>query len=180
VNGDFYLDTSAWVLYGPKASGAWPGSGTSLVGPTGPGEDPVYIQVSDMTTQAIAVASTFQDVTWSTTGVTEGFVHVPGTAQILVPRSGVYRITASMPMKMTGLLPPTATATACLLVNGVRGVCQSAGFNASDLPAAVPLTSITSLVSGDVIRLRVKATSTSVQVSGGVDSTIVLTIASVD
>jgi len=180
VNGDFYLDTTAWVLYGPKASGAWPGSGTSLVGPAGPGEDPVYIQVSDTTTQSIAVAGTFQDVTWSTTGVTEGFVHVPGTAQILVPRSGVYRITVSIPMKMTGLLPPTATATACLVVNGVSGVCQSAGFNASDLPGAVPLTSITSLVSGDVIRLRVKATSTSVQVSGGVDSTLVLTIASVD
>jgi hypothetical protein len=180
VNGDFYLDTSAWVLYGPKASGAWPGSGTSLVGPAGPGEDPVYIQVSDMTTQAIAVAGTFQDVTWSTTGVTEGFVHVPGTAQILVPRSGVYRITASMPMKMTGPLPLPWTATACLAVDGLNGVCQSVGFDANNLPQAVPLTTIASLASSDVITIRVKATSTSVQVSGGVDSTIVLTIASVD
>jgi len=34
-NGDFYLDTAANRLYGPKASGAW-GSGVSLVGPTGP------------------------------------------------------------------------------------------------------------------------------------------------
>jgi hypothetical protein len=178
VNGDFYLDRTAWVLYGPKASGAWPGSGTSLVGPAGPGEDPVYIQVSDTTTQAIAVAGTFQDVTWSTTGVTEGFVHVPGTAQIPVPRSGVYQITASIPVKMTGLV--SSTATACLVVNGVSGVCQSAGFNVSDPPEAVPLTAITSLASGDTIRLRVKGTSTSVQVSGGVDSTIVMTIASVD
>jgi hypothetical protein len=180
VSGDFYLDTSAWVIYGPKASGAWPGSGTSLVGPAGPGEDPVYIQVSDTTTQAIAVAGTFQDVTWSTTGVTEGFVHVPGTAQILVPRSGVYRITVSIPMKLTGPLPLAWTATACLVVNGVTRVCQSVGFDANNLPQTIPLTTITSLVSGDVIRLRVKATSTSVQVSGGVDSTTVLTIASVD
>ena len=180
ANGDFYLDTTAWVLYGPKASGAWPGSGTSLVGPAGPGEDPVYIQVSDTTTQAIAVAGTFQDVIWSTTGVTEGFVHVPGTAQILVPRSGVYQITVSIPMKKTSAVPLTSTATACLVVNGVSGVCQSAGFDASDLQQAVPLTSITSLLAGDVIRLRVKATSTSVQVSGSVDSKIVLTIASVD
>jgi hypothetical protein len=37
ANGDFYLDTSApETLYGPKASGAWPTSGTSLVGPQGP------------------------------------------------------------------------------------------------------------------------------------------------
>jgi len=180
MNGDFYINTTAWVLYGPKASGAWPGSGTSLVGPAGPGEDPVYIQVSDATTQAIAVAGTFQDVTWSTTGDAEGFVHVPGTAQILVPRSGAYRITVSIPMKKVGLPLLTATATACLVVNGVSGVCQSAGFDTSDLPQGVPLTTITSLASGDVIRLRVKATSTSVQVSGGVDSTIVMTIASVD
>jgi hypothetical protein len=34
-NGDFYIDTTAEVIYGPKAAGAWPGSGTSLVGPTG-------------------------------------------------------------------------------------------------------------------------------------------------
>lgn len=34
VNGDFYLDTSAYCMYGPKASGVWPGSCTSLVGPS--------------------------------------------------------------------------------------------------------------------------------------------------
>jgi hypothetical protein len=180
VNGDFYLDTTAWVLYGPKASGGWPGSGTSLVGPAGPGEDPVYIQVSDATTQSIAVAGTFQDVTWSTTGVREGFVHVPGTAQILVPRSGVYRITVSTPVKLTGPLSLPWTATACLAIDGLNGVCQSVGFDANNIPQAMPLTTIASLQSGDVITLRVKAASTSVQVSGGADSTIVMTIASVD
>lgn len=34
VNGDFYIDTVAKLVYGPKASGAW-GSGTSYVGPAG-------------------------------------------------------------------------------------------------------------------------------------------------
>jgi hypothetical protein len=33
-NGDFYIDTVADAIYGPKASGAW-GSPTSLVGPSG-------------------------------------------------------------------------------------------------------------------------------------------------
>jgi len=33
-NGDFYIDTAANNIYGPKASGVWP-SGTSLVGPQG-------------------------------------------------------------------------------------------------------------------------------------------------
>ncbi|MGA3113504.1 MAG: hypothetical protein ABSF90_03620 [Syntrophobacteraceae bacterium] len=35
VNGDWYINTTNWTFYGPKAAGAWPGSGTSLVGPTG-------------------------------------------------------------------------------------------------------------------------------------------------
>jgi hypothetical protein len=34
VNGNFYIDTTAHAIYGPKAGGAWP-AGTSLVGPTG-------------------------------------------------------------------------------------------------------------------------------------------------
>ena len=34
VDGEFYIDTTAWDIYGPKTAGAW-GSGTSLVGPTG-------------------------------------------------------------------------------------------------------------------------------------------------
>ena len=33
-NGDFYIDTAAWILYGPKAAGVWPGTGINVVGPT--------------------------------------------------------------------------------------------------------------------------------------------------
>jgi hypothetical protein len=34
-NGDFYIDTQADMLYGPKAGGIWPTPGTSLAGQTG-------------------------------------------------------------------------------------------------------------------------------------------------
>jgi hypothetical protein len=37
TDGDFYLDTADTKLYGPKAAGAWPASGVSLVGATGAG-----------------------------------------------------------------------------------------------------------------------------------------------
>jgi hypothetical protein len=39
LDGDFYIDQQAWVIYGPKASGVW-GSGTSLVGEKGDQGDP--------------------------------------------------------------------------------------------------------------------------------------------
>lgn len=32
VNGDFWIDTTTTMLYGPKAAGAWPGTGVSLIG----------------------------------------------------------------------------------------------------------------------------------------------------
>jgi len=35
ANGDFFIDTAASVIYGPKAGGIWPG-GVSLIGPAGP------------------------------------------------------------------------------------------------------------------------------------------------
>lgn len=35
-DGDFYFDKTAKVLYGPKADGAWPATGTTLTGPAGP------------------------------------------------------------------------------------------------------------------------------------------------
>jgi hypothetical protein len=34
LNGDFYINSSNYDIYGPKTSGSW-GSATSLVGPTG-------------------------------------------------------------------------------------------------------------------------------------------------
>ena len=34
ANDDFWINTTAWVIYGPKASGAWP-TGVSLIGPPG-------------------------------------------------------------------------------------------------------------------------------------------------
>jgi len=34
IDGDFYLNTATWMLFGPKANGAWP-AGVSLAGPPG-------------------------------------------------------------------------------------------------------------------------------------------------
>ncbi len=36
VDGDFYLETTTFAVYGPKSSGTWPGGTQSLIGPQGP------------------------------------------------------------------------------------------------------------------------------------------------
>jgi hypothetical protein len=33
-DGDFWIDTTAWMIYGPKSGGAWP-AGVSIIGPIG-------------------------------------------------------------------------------------------------------------------------------------------------
>jgi hypothetical protein len=63
VNGNFYIDTSARAIYGPKTSGAW-GSATSLIGPTGPSGGAsrgarVYNSASISVANSTATALTF-------------------------------------------------------------------------------------------------------------------------
>ena len=70
-NNDFYIDTAASILYGPKAAGAWPVPGVSLtpsiksfyvnpsVGSTGNGsESAPYLSLSDAVASATTDAST--------------------------------------------------------------------------------------------------------------------------
>jgi hypothetical protein len=40
INGDFYINTATWFLFGPKAAGTWP-AGISLIGPGGGGSSPL-------------------------------------------------------------------------------------------------------------------------------------------
>lgn len=165
------------MLYGPKAAGAWPGSGTSLVGPAGPGLDPDYIQLSDTSTQSVAVANTFQDVTWSTTVASDGLTHTAGSAQVTASRTGVFEVNAAIPVRSTLL---GGTATLCVAVNGVNGQCESMTLDTTSMTRVMPITTLVSVTAGDAITVRFRGTSTSVQVIGTVDSMSLLTIVNAD
>jgi hypothetical protein len=134
--------------------------------------------VSDATTQAAVAANVLQNLTWGTTGPVSGFTHTAGTASITVTRAGVYQITASIPVQRNA--NPAANATACIRVNAITSVCQTERLEANNVPRAIPLTAIVQLAAGDVVTLAFKGTSTSVRVTGTVDTRTVMTIASVD
>lgn len=54
VDGDFFINTTTWTIFGPKTTGSW-GSGTSLIGPAGAGSASlVTLEPADRT---IALAS---------------------------------------------------------------------------------------------------------------------------
>lgn len=94
VDGDFYIDTTADAIYGPKSSGEW-GSSTSLVGPQGAagndgspgadgadGADGAGVAAGGSTGQVLAKASaTDYDTEWADDlAVAEGSANNPHTS----------------------------------------------------------------------------------------------------
>lgn len=58
ATGDFYLDTSTEALYGPKATGKWPATGTSLIGNSGTsGTQAVVVKRSTFSVTSAASAT---------------------------------------------------------------------------------------------------------------------------
>jgi hypothetical protein len=68
VDGDFYINTAANSIYGPKSGGVW-GSGTSLIGPTG-ATGPTGSTGPAGTAATIGVGSTFALPQGASPGVT--------------------------------------------------------------------------------------------------------------
>lgn len=56
VNGDFYINTSTYDIFGPKTAGAW-GSGTSLIGPPGGGSSGAMLYLGEVTAASTAPSS---------------------------------------------------------------------------------------------------------------------------
>jgi lysophospholipase L1-like esterase len=66
ANGDFYIDTVAWKIYGPKASGAWPagysigGGGGGVIASVNGKTGTVVLNAADVNADAAGAASTAQ------------------------------------------------------------------------------------------------------------------------
>jgi hypothetical protein len=60
ADGDFFLRTDTNCLYGPKVSGAWPGTCVSVIGPPGAGMTPAWSIVDFSSTPTFMVTSPMQ------------------------------------------------------------------------------------------------------------------------
>jgi Collagen triple helix repeat (20 copies) len=73
ADGDFYLDTSADAIYGPKSSGTW-GNATSLIGASGPsGTANVVTKIGIVIVPANGQSTVFADCPASSTVTGGGF-----------------------------------------------------------------------------------------------------------
>lgn len=71
TDGDFYIDTAAWYIYGPKTSGAW-GSATSLIGPSGSGSGDMLKSAYDTNNDGKVNSAENADTLASTTPTAAG------------------------------------------------------------------------------------------------------------
>lgn len=96
ANGDFFIDTTAHTLYGPKTAGSW-GSPVSLIGPTGAtgptgagGALGYYGAFSDYTTQT-PVANTATPILLGVTDEANG-VSVASGSRVTFAYAGTYNV----------------------------------------------------------------------------------------
>jgi hypothetical protein len=178
VDGDFYIDTAANSIYGPKSGGVW-GGGTSLIGPTG-ATGPAGSTGPAGTAATIGVGSTFALPQGASPGVTNvgtssaavlnfgipvpitptgtGFAHVTGgvsDAASLSYFDGLDRMFGKV--RWGSLSGSTVDGTALLFANGQSILVSSgtiSGGSSADFHGGVSLnatataTSAAFLVSG--------------------------------
>ncbi len=105
VDGDFYIDTAANLIYGPKAAGVWP-AGVSLVGPTGPSAvmtyGDFYASMPGDNTATIAVGA---PVLFPQNGPALGILRDGvSPSSFVLPNVGTYQVTFQVSVSEAGQL----------------------------------------------------------------------------
>lgn len=124
TDGDFYINTTATTIYGPKASGAWP-AGVSLIG-TGGGSGVTF--VTDTNGQGVGIVGPDGKVMGqgiATADVTANFNVAYVQANLVVPVNSASAVVATIQQDSTTLLP--IGFTIALFRKGTGGASFAAG-----------------------------------------------------
>jgi hypothetical protein len=160
VDGDFYIDTTADAIYGPKTAGAW-GSPTSLIGPAG--ADGVGVPTGGATGQVLAKASaTDYDTEWvnQSGGGSGTDLAYDAATRVLSSSTGT---DATLPLAApaaAGLQPATGYgAITYASTIDLDGAVRNGQMNTISLTGTLEFTT-SSLANGQEIRLRLIADGT--------------------
>jgi hypothetical protein len=132
IDGDFYVDTTTGVLYGPKASGVWPTPGTKLGGVQG--------AASAFTTApatVLAPTTAGAPVSFDTAGPADGSVTRTNATTFTVSDSGLFTVNYNLGLSSSALgsirvaVDGTPTGPASPLTVLVTGVSNSVLVQAS-------------------------------------------------
>jgi len=110
--GQEYFNTTTNSLRLCVATNTWSGVGAAGT---------QYVFAYDTTTQTVAVANTFQDVTYSNNSQIDGWTHTPGTATFTATAAGTYMV------NMTARIAKSGGANTTLSFVGVKNTTGAPG-----------------------------------------------------
>jgi hypothetical protein len=151
------------VTHGPPGLTGPPGN----AGPAGPNPSGTNIDVAANSNQPIGTANTFQDLTWDTVRVSNGFTFTSGTATITVPQSGTYALGLTVHFITS---TPGTPVTARVLVNNVQARLATVMIAGQDV--VLPETTLLPLNGGDGVKVQVEAANTNTGTANGTEATI--------
>jgi hypothetical protein len=126
-----------------------PTGATGSTGPTGPVGSGPYVDAYETTIQQLAVANSFQKVTWDTVRVANGVALVSPGTDLVVSESGVYALTVTMRMLNTNTSIAAGTVVD-VHVNGALVEAQKLNVGAID-DGVLTISALLPLNAGDDI-----------------------------
>jgi len=124
-----------------------------------------FFSATDNTTQTVAIANTFQTITFATNDELDGWTHTAGTDAFTCNQTGKYRASVTMHLQKTGGV--SSLVEFRLTINGVPA--GSGHTFAQDLITnneikLLTATNIVSLATGDVVRFEFTSNTTTTEI----------------
>jgi hypothetical protein len=135
--GDFYLNTSSNILFGPKTAGGW-GTGVSLVGPTGPAgaTGPQGLQGATGPQGPAGTGGGTLDAAYDFGGAGSGRTITADAGSVTINSNGTGTAGIALNVNQTG----TSTAAVGALIGGTGNAINASSTNANNSFATIQAT----------------------------------------
>src|SRR6185369_12733612 len=114
-----------------------------------------YLYAYDTTYQDSGSDSSYNDVTFNSNGITNGWTHTPGSSSFVCHQSGIYLVTYTAQVKLiTDTVLASMTITATLNNANIPGSQSFAFINTGAGEVPLSRTFVYPINSGDVLKIR--------------------------
>lgn len=155
--GQIYYNTTTNTLRLCVATNTWNSSGAAASN---------FINAYDTTTQGVAVPGTFQDVTFNTNQLLNGWTHTAGTASFTAVVGGTFMAHITGEVSKSGGANTSLSLRAVVNgteVPGSQSDCAAAASTANTCAANF----LATLTVGDIVKIQMTGGTTGAQISGG-------------
>ena len=141
---------------------------TGAIGPTGTVTNSNYVFSYDTTTQTILTSNRYQDITFNTNVILNGWTHSVSSGEFLCNQTGVYLIQYSVETKATGgsnkiALRAVIQSGGVGTFNEIPGSQLFQDFQSNSSTQAAVRYFMASINSGDIVKLQFAGSSTTVR-----------------